>query len=137
MRSTALALTLSSAFFMTFFMTFAVAGESETSCDDATTQANMNRCAGQAYQTADSDLNEAYQTLIEPLEGDARQALVTAQRAWIAFRDAECDYAAQGVAGGSAEPMVRNQCLTTLTRERTRTLDEHAHCEEGDLSCSR
>ncbi|MCB8888329.1 DUF1311 domain-containing protein [Halomonas malpeensis] len=118
-------------------MTFAVAGESETSCDDATTQANMNRCAGQAYQTADSDLNEAYQTLIEPLEGDARQALVTAQRAWIAFRDAECDYAAQGVAGGSAEPMVRNQCLTTLTRERTRTLDEHAHCEEGDLSCSR
>ena len=39
--------------------------------------------------------------------------------------------------GGSAEGMVRVQCQTRLTRERTAELRRHFNCPEGDLSCVR
>lgn len=108
-------------------------------CESATTQAQINECAAEAYQAADQQLNNTYQALTERLEANesAVEQLRVAQRAWISFRDAECEFASKAVQGGSAEPMVRNQCLAKLTEHRATALEEHAHCEEGDLSCQR
>jgi len=115
---------------------FAYAGGT---CDSATTQAELTECSAQAYQSADDELNEAYQVLVDQLSSNSAslEKLRTAQRAWIGFRDAECAFESSAVEGGSAQPMVRNGCLEALTEARTETLREHAECEEGDLSCSR
>ena len=51
------------------------------------------------------------------------------------FRDAECGFAASGVAGGSAEPMVTAQCLARLTQSRNADFKAYLACPEGDLSC--
>ncbi|MCW4151419.1 MULTISPECIES: lysozyme inhibitor LprI family protein [Halomonadaceae] len=111
----------------------------DTGCDNASTQLALTECSAQAYQSADDELNDAYQSLVRKLEASPAtlEQLRKAQRAWISFRDAECALESSGVEGGSAQPMVRNGCLATLTKRRTERLREHAHCEEGDLSCPR
>jgi len=106
-------------------------------CDNATTQTDMNACAGRQYQTADKALNAVYQQITQRLKGDAdtKKRLVGAQRAWVAFRDAECEFSASGVSGGSVYPLVQLNCLTAQTVSRTTALKEYLKCQEGDLSC--
>ena len=108
----------------------------EPNCRDPQTQLEMNLCAGIEFERADAELNRVYR---ESIAGE-RQAdreldrrydqrpsnetiLREAQRAWVAFRDAQCTYEANGEArGGSMEPMVHGQCLARMTRERTAQL---------------
>lgn len=106
-------------------------------CDNATTQGDMNACAGRQYQTADKQLNAVYQQITQRLKDDAdtKKLLVGAQRSWVAFRDAECEFAASGVSGGSVYPLIRLNCLTAQTVSRTTALKEYLKCQEGDMGC--
>ena len=106
-------------------------------CAAATSQTALNGCAGEAYAAADRHLNDLYRDLTGRLGGDdARlQRLISAQRAWIAFRDRECAFVASAVAGGSAEAMVLAQCLRAETERRIEAFGSYANCEEGDLAC--
>lgn len=101
------------------------------------TQTDMNLCAGQAWQAEDGKLNQAYQAVLARLGTDAggRQRLTAVERAWIAFRDAQCAFVSSGSDGGSVAPMIAAQCKAEQTRLRTAALDELLHCAEGDLSC--
>ncbi len=105
------------------------------SCDDATTQQEMNACAGEGYQAADKELNTTYDEIMGRLDGDSKDRMKTAQRAWIRFRDAECEFVSGPTSGGSANSMVKAGCLERLTQQRTETLKSYSQCEEGDLSC--
>ncbi len=85
----------------------------------------MNQCAADAYQAADRDLNAQYaQTrkavLAYDPEGD--KLLITAQRAWVVFRDAHCAASSFAFKGGTMEPFARATCLTEATRTRTAEL---------------
>lgn len=86
---------------------------------------------------ADGALNAVYGQLIDQLSGRAEQRLRNAQRAWLAFRDAECSLQALGADGGSAQSMVVSQCMATLTEQRVRQLRFYLNCGEGDLACPR
>ena len=99
-------------------------------------QQMMNICAGEDYQAADARLNAAYQKLISSDDADGKRLLQAAQRAWIAFRDAECAYTTTDSEGGSIHPMEVSQCLTELTEQRTKQLTSGANCQEGDASCA-
>ena len=105
-------------------------------CPDQSQQ-GLNRCANAAYQKADEALNGAYKTILRRLKDDAATAklLVAAQKAWIAFRDAECAFADSENAGGSIYPMVYAECLERLTEARTSALRLYLKCGEGDLGC--
>ena len=100
-------------------------------------QAGLNQCAGDAYKKADAALNATYKQVMARLKDSEATAksLVAAQRAWIAYRDAECDFMSSGVEGGSARPMIVAQCLEQLTTQRADDLKALLSCEEGDLSC--
>ncbi|WP_085713125.1 MULTISPECIES: lysozyme inhibitor LprI family protein [unclassified Pseudomonas] len=106
-------------------------------CANASDQATMNQCAGQEYKAADKELNAVYQQITARLKDNAegKKLLVSAQRAWIGFRDAECNFSASGVAGGSVYPLIYSNCLTSVTKVRTEALKQYLKCEEGDLSC--
>jgi uncharacterized protein YecT (DUF1311 family) len=99
-------------------------------------QQMMNICASEDYQAADAKLNAAYQNLIGSEDVEGKRLLQAAQRAWIAFRDAECAHATAASQGGSIHAMEVSQCLTRLTNERTKQLAASATCEEGDVSCA-
>lgn len=104
----------------------------EPDCKEPQTQADMTICAGKDYEKADKELNVAYQKLRKLLiERDkaadadgkgATDALVTAQRAWVAFRDANCALAGFQARGGSMEPMLISSCLTETSGKRAEEL---------------
>jgi uncharacterized protein YecT (DUF1311 family) len=104
----------------------------EVDCNNAMAQQDMNFCAEQDFGAADSELNavwmEARQVakeldaeLSEELKG-ADKALLAAQRAWIGYRDGQCELAGFEARGGSMEPMLVAGCKATLTRARTKEL---------------
>lgn len=104
----------------------------ETDCAAAQTQAEMNACAYQDWEAADAVLNALWPQaravtkaqdadLPEELKG-ADQALLDAQRAWIAFRDAQCASEGFAMRGGSAEPLLIYGCMASLTEDRVEDL---------------
>lgn len=104
-------------------------------CANATTQLEMNTCTAQQYQAADKKLNQTYQAAIKRAEAPQRELLKKAQQAWIALRDADCNFIGSGTEGGCVQPMIISQCLNEKTVEREAFLASLMQCEEGDLSC--
>lgn len=100
-------------------------------------QSGMNICADADYRAADAKLNRAYGEVLKFLGDGAegKDLLKKSQRAWIAFRDAECTFRTADSAGGSIHPMLYSGCLQELTESRTTQLKAYLDCEEGDLSC--
>jgi len=94
-------------------------------CDRADeSQTGMNICAATDYRAADAELNQTYDKILKRLGADdaTKKRLKEAQRAWIAFRDAECDFATSGSRDGSIYPMIQAQCLEGLTSARSEQL---------------
>jgi len=106
-------------------------------CDNASDQATMNQCAAQQNVAADKELNALYQQITSRLKSnpDSKKQLVSAQRAWVAFRDAECKFSASGVTAGSVYPLIYSNCTTELTKARVATFKTYLKCQEGDLGC--
>jgi uncharacterized protein YecT (DUF1311 family) len=104
-------------------------------CKNPQTQIDMDQCAGQDFQKADGALNASYKQLVSKLDPHALAALKTAQRAWLAWRDAECDYRTIATEGGSIRPMLVSECETELTANRIKDLTAQLKCPAGDLSC--
>lgn len=103
-------------------------------CSNAVTQTDMNICADRDFQAADKELNAVYKKaraamaasdaeLDEALKG-AEKALLKAQRAWVDYRDGECEAEGFQARGGSMEPMLVSGCRATLTRQRTKELKQ-------------
>lgn len=100
-------------------------------------QTGINICAYASFRRVDTELNNIYHQIERRLraDSDTLQRWRSAQRAWIVFRDAKCDFAASGSIGGSVHPMILSACLESITRLRIATLRGYLHCPEGDLSC--
>ncbi len=113
------------------------AGLAAEDCANAEDQATMSVCAADDFKSADETLNSQYRDIVARLadNADAKGLLVAAQRAWVAFRDAECAFQTSASAGGSIYPMLHAQCMATLTTERSAAFETYLSCEEGDMSC--
>ncbi len=106
-------------------------------CSKAETQRQINACAYADFEHAQAAYAATFRDLSGGLDNAQRTLLRSAQTAWLQYRTAACDFEAAGVRGGSAEPMVRLQCQSRMTRERTAELRRHLSCPEGDVSCVR
>lgn len=102
------------------FVLFMLAPQSDP-CD-AMTQAQMNRCAHEDYIKADHALNSVYGVLMNTLEEPRKAKLKASERAWIAFRDAQCEFEASAFEGGTMQPMVFSACMADVTRARAKQL---------------
>lgn len=106
-------------------------------CANAADQATMSMCAAEDFKAADEKLNNQYKEIEARLadDADAKGLLVAAQRAWVAFRDAECTFQTSGSADGSIYPMLNSMCMASLTADRSAAFETYLSCEEGDMSC--
>jgi uncharacterized protein YecT (DUF1311 family) len=106
-------------------------------CDSNKSQAELNHCYGAALKKPDAALNGLYKNILLRLKTDqaGTKPLTSAQKAWLAFRNAECAFSSSGAQGGGAYPMIHATCLDTLTAKRLEDFKACLKCEEGDLSC--
>jgi uncharacterized protein YecT (DUF1311 family) len=111
-------------------VTFAAA-----SVASAQSQAEMNDKEARDYRKADQTMNELYQRLLKAYDPQSKALLIQAQRAWIAFRDADCKLATHASGQGSVFPMLQANCLAGITNQRIKDLRYLATCQEGDLTC--
>lgn len=93
-------------------------------CPEGRTQLDMNNCAAAELEAADSVLNRTYQRLLRVIEPGRVDALREAQRAWIRFRDAECELQSSEFEGGSMRPAVHALCLADLSKKRAEALED-------------
>lgn len=100
-------------------------------CDKAIATPDVNACAYADYQKADAALNAVYKRVMDAYkdgQGEAdgystRADLVKAQRAWVQFRDANCDAVYDRWQQGTIRGLMANACLKELTEQRTAQLE--------------
>lgn len=114
-----------------------VRAEPDIDCGNAASTYEMNECAGRDYEKVDAELNRVYKAALAAIPEMAvdeprfnakswEAALRASQRAWIAYRDAECDeHVPMSWSGGTGTTVAVISCKTGLTEERTKALREH------------
>lgn len=104
-------------------LTFAASAQDEEAqtCPDAVSTVDIVECLGELYEGEDARLNTAYRAAIEPLEGEQRTLLRDAQRAWVAFRDANCLFYRSG--DGTIAAIEGSSCMVDVTRTRADELE--------------
>ena len=90
---------------------------------DGQSTAGMVQCAGAELEVQDRALNAAYRDLSSGMNARQKDNLVKAQRAWIAFRDADCA-ARYDPDWGTISTINANMCMLRRTVERTIELEE-------------
>jgi uncharacterized protein YecT (DUF1311 family) len=101
-------------------------------CKDPQNQSDMTLCAGLAYTKADKALNAMWPKIKADAEDSDKDtgkheyadALLASQKAWLAYRDAQCTWLGFSAHGGSLEPMLVNQCLADATNLRIKELQD-------------
>lgn len=118
----------------------AAASSGDKCMDNAQSQAAMDACASQSLAVADKELNQVYQQVLAKYASDKvfTAKLRTAQKAWVAFRDAELEarYPAsdKSLQYGSVYPMCANNELEAMTRKRIEELRAWLKgAQEGDV----
>jgi uncharacterized protein YecT (DUF1311 family) len=101
------------------------AGEAANQCQSlpgGSTTIGITECIGAETAVWDRFLNTQYQVAREHLFAvggeDLQISLRDAQRAWIAFRDAECALQYDRYAGGTIRSVVYASCMMTMTATR-------------------
>lgn len=109
-------------------LTFAISSSADASglepnvCVTQATTVEMIQCADWHYKQADRWLNQVYKNQSKYKDAPAKKLLRDAQRAWIKFRDAECQSQRDAGRGGTIAPLFEIGCLTSMTENRARAL---------------
>ena len=82
----------------------------------------MLDCISEELNTQDARLNGAYQKLKASLSAERKQSLLAAQRLWIQYRDANCDFY-YDPEGGTLHRVMANECMLQETAERAKELE--------------
>lgn len=96
------------------------------------TTVGMVSCLQAETAQWDQRLNEAYAAVKaddeqadQEAEGSAAPALLAAQRAWLVWRDAACDYEAARWQGGSIGGPVASDCFMQLTAQQALRMESY------------
>ena len=84
---------------------------------------DLVKCLSNYYDQAKDDLSQSFKTKLQKTEGQSANDLRDAQKAWIAYRDAECDWESNNAETESLRRVKELYCLARLTEERSRILD--------------
>jgi uncharacterized protein YecT (DUF1311 family) len=93
-------------------------------CSNEVVQMAINQCTGDNLGAADAELNRIYRKLMgAQTDQKSKDKLRNLERAWVAYRDKECDSEVGPQSeGGSSWPMDMNTCLQQKTDAQIRKL---------------
>jgi uncharacterized protein YecT (DUF1311 family) len=81
----------------------------------------MIDCISAELKRQDTLLNQNFRKLMASLQPERKKVLQEAQRAWIKFRDTNCDFY-NDPGGGSAARVDANECRLNATADRAKEL---------------
>ena len=112
--------------FVALTLPFAASAETVNYSCSRDSQAEANECVSARYKAMDEDLNAIYGQLMQTMESapEDQERLRQSQRAWIAFRDADCHSVGAEFSGGSLAPYVTATCAYELTAQRLQQLGQ-------------
>lgn len=104
-------------------------------CDKAVNTIELNDCASIEKEKVESQLNATYKSVIQKLEHPepevaddywaTKKALVEAQRAWVKFREADCDAIYTWHRGGTIRTVMYIGCMQAHAEQRIKELKEY------------
>jgi uncharacterized protein YecT (DUF1311 family) len=83
----------------------------------------MLECKGQEISIQDQRLNYAYQKIFKKSSPKFKSLLRAAQRAWLKFKDAECEMRAAPENGATMGLLILSNCRLTATAKRANELE--------------
>jgi uncharacterized protein YecT (DUF1311 family) len=113
---------------LVLFASGAAFSQAADSCKTQKNTIEINDCAQQTLARKDKELNAAYQALVKALastdyEG-TKKLLLQAQRAWVQFRDNDCNAKYTFYAGGTIRDIAALSCKIEHTEQRTKQLKD-------------
>lgn len=93
-------------------------------CTDMTSTYEVRICLSNELDKEDANLNKQYKLCMNKLDKISQSKLKAAQKAWISFRDAECEYQADEMRGGTYETVIALGCHVSETKERAEELKD-------------
>ena len=91
-------------------------------CGEKTSTPEVVDCVRAKTSIAEQRLNAAYKALQAQIDAPQHQPLLTAQRLWVQYRDANCAF--YGTPDGSIRQVQAAECLRSMTEDRARELEE-------------
>lgn len=82
----------------------------------------MLNCIGTETNLQDTRLNKAYKEVMAQLSPSRKKQLQDAQRAWVKYRDANCNFYADPD-GGTMASVSSNDCFMSATASRAKELE--------------
>jgi uncharacterized protein YecT (DUF1311 family) len=110
---------------------FSSARAAEDLCVDAITTVEINACSNEKFQRAEHELNATYKKVLARFDqtngldrpqDQQKKSLITAQRHWIKFREANCFTVWLINADGTIRTQQNLACMTELARQREEQL---------------
>ena len=117
-------------------------GSSELAAADArlkacvakdSSNAHIMACDSVVQPLADARLSSVYQAWIDALkhskpdeakdDAEILKRLIAAERAWIDFRNKDCNLQSTSALGGREEPLVFGDCVYAMTKARVKALE--------------
>ena len=91
-------------------------------CGDKSSTPAVGECVQAKTNAADQRLNAAYKALQARIDAAQRQPLLSAQRPWVQYRDANCGF--YGSQDGSIRQVRAAECIRSMTEDRARELEK-------------
>jgi len=98
------------------FFTLATGNAAEAQCEDAKSTLQINECFARELKKADAEINRIYGLTVKKLQPEDAALSRKAQRAWLAYRDAQCEAERALRGGGTGGPAASMSCKLELTR---------------------
>jgi uncharacterized protein YecT (DUF1311 family) len=85
--------------------------------------ATMLDCIATETKIQDTRLNNVYKKLIDRLSSERKKRLITAQRLWVQYRDANCSFY-EDPESGTVATLSGTDCFLNMTASRDRELNK-------------
>jgi uncharacterized protein YecT (DUF1311 family) len=86
------------------------------------------------FNDADRQLNLIYQEYIKKLDGDKRVAFVKTQKAWIDYKELDCNFQTYGKEGKESMSAL-SECYKEHAESRIKIINEYNTCNEQEPGC--
>ena len=94
----------------------------DSPCKTVVVTVDLANCLWNAWKAEDHKLNNYYQVVSRHTQDSELEKLRQAEKAWITFRDLNCDAERELYDGGTARGPAYNACLEAMTRHRLQEL---------------